>query len=128
MAVLVLDHPYPLGTRVRHAGDDSVGALATGSARVVEPVGQPGGDLDYRVRTDSGGEDTWPAYFTIPVRDSSVGRHTVYPTVPQQGSQTGPQVGPQVAPEPQEAATAEAEADVTEAEAEPETEVATAAG
>lgn len=119
MAVLVLDHPYPLGTRVRHAGDDSVGALATGSARVVEPVGQPGGELDYRVRTDSGGEDTWPAYFTIPVRDSSVGRHSVYPTVPQQQ-------GPLVGPLPEEAA--EPESDVAEAEAEPETEAATAAG
>lgn len=118
MAVLVLDHPYPLGTRVRHAGDDSVGALATGSARVVEPVGQPGGDLDYRVRTDSGGEDTWPAYFTIPVRDSSVGRHSVYPAVPQQG--------PLVGPLPEEAA--ESEAEPAEAEAEADTEVATAAG
>lgn len=118
MAVLVLDHPYPLGTRVRHAGDDSVGALATGSARVVEPVGQPGGDLDYRVRTDSGGEDTWPAYFTIPVRDSSVGRHTVYPTVPQQG--------PLVGPLPEDAT--ESEAEPAEAEAEADTEVATATG
>lgn len=117
MAVLVLDHPYPLGTRVRHAGDDSVGALATGSARVVEPVGQPGGDLDYRVRTDSGGEDTWPAYFTIPVRDSSVGRHTVYPTVP-------PQQSPLVGPLPEEAT--EPEPEPAEAEADADAEVATA--
>ena len=119
MAILVLDHPYPLGTRVRHAGDDSVGALATGSARVLEPVGQPGGDLDYRVRTDSGGEDTWPAYFTIPVRDTSTGRHTAYPSVPTQA--------PQIGPQPQEAAESEAEPAEATAEAEQEAEV-TAAG
>ena len=63
---------------MRHASDDSVGALATGTARVVEPVGRPGGELDYRVRKDSGGEDTWPGYFTIPVKDAPNGRHSAH--------------------------------------------------
>jgi hypothetical protein len=76
MGVVVLDHPYPEGTRVRHAGDDSVGALATGNARVLENEGRPGGEITYRVRKDDGGEDTWPSYFTIPVSNTSSGRHS----------------------------------------------------
>lgn len=86
----MLDHPYPLGTRVRHAGDDSVGALATGTARIVEPVGNPGGELDYRVRTDTGNEDTWPAYFTIPVKDVPAGRHSSYPARPPKPEEPAP--------------------------------------
>lgn len=63
---------------MRHAGDDSVGALATGSARVLGTDGAPGGETTYRVRKDNGGEDTWPGYFTIPVSNSSAsGRHSV---------------------------------------------------
>ena len=71
----MLEHPYPEGTRVRHAGDDSVGARAAGTARILEPVPATSGDLEYRVRTDQGGEATWPAYFTIPVGESPLGRH-----------------------------------------------------
>lgn len=74
MGALVLDHPYPEGTRVRHAGDDSVGARAAGTARIVEPVTGTYGDLDYKVRTDDGEETSWPGYFTIPVGESPVRR------------------------------------------------------
>lgn len=74
----MLDHPYPEGTRVRHAGDDSVGARAAGTARILEPVTGMNGDLDYKVRTDTGGEATWPAYFTIPVGEPPVGRNVEF--------------------------------------------------
>ena len=80
MGTLVLEHPYPEGTRVRHAGDDSVGARAAGSARIVEPASGTNGDLDYKVRTDDGAEATWPAYFTIPVGESPVRRGVEHST------------------------------------------------
>ena len=71
----MLEHPYPEGTRVRHAGDDSVGARAAGTARILEPVTGRHGDLEYKVRTDTGGEGTWPAYYTIPIGEAPFGRN-----------------------------------------------------
>lgn len=65
---------------MRHAGDDSVGARAAGTARILEPVAGTNGDLDYKVRTDTGGEATWPAYFTIPVGESPIERNPEYST------------------------------------------------
>lgn len=59
---------------MRHAGDDSVGARAAGTARIVEAATGTSGDLDYKVRTDDGDEATWPAYFTIPVGESPLRR------------------------------------------------------
>jgi hypothetical protein len=76
VGAVVLDHPYPEGTRVRHAGDDSVGALATGTARVLKTAPDPGGELTYQVRTDDGAEAAWPSYFTIPVSNTASGRHS----------------------------------------------------
>lgn len=65
---------------MRHAGDDSVGARAAGTARILEAATGTSGDLDYRVRTDDGDEVTWPAYFTIPVGESPVRRSREHST------------------------------------------------
>lgn len=73
-----------------------MGALATGTARVLEPVGRPGGELEYRIRTDTGGEDTWPCYFTIPVKDAPAGRHSSYPARPRPEEPAAPEPQPEV--------------------------------
>jgi hypothetical protein len=72
-----------------------VGALATGTARVLRTAPEPGGELRYQVRTDDGAEAAWPSYFTIPVSNTASGRHSARPAPPPDA--TAPAVAPTAA-------------------------------
>ena len=80
MTVRVLRHPYDQGTRVHHASDKTAAAARNGTAEITDANHRADGSYEYLVRTDEGETESWPSFFTIPVRSPDSGQHTEHTT------------------------------------------------
>ncbi|MBV2366407.1 hypothetical protein ACFPZ0_13600 [Streptomonospora nanhaiensis] len=60
-------HPYPAHTRVHDVGETDRGAMARGTADVLDATPRGDGTYLYLVRLDADDRrEEWPSYFTIP--------------------------------------------------------------